>query len=66
MVTAAVTTASYSIRSPGLIDLLKAPELTQGPRPDDTSVYGDGTDPRPPTSQLLSSPSSNTLRRSLY
>lgn len=44
MVTAAVTTASYSIRSPGLIDLLKAPELTQGPHEGDTSRYGDGTD----------------------
>jgi murein DD-endopeptidase MepM/ murein hydrolase activator NlpD len=48
MVTAAVTTASYSIRSPGLIDLLKAPELTQGPREGDASQYGDGADHETP------------------
>jgi hypothetical protein len=48
MVVGAVTTASYSIRSPGLIDLLKAPELTQGPREGDTSRYGDGADPETP------------------
>lgn len=48
MVVGAVTTASYSIRSPHLIDLLKAPELTQGPRDGDTSQYGDGADPETP------------------
>jgi hypothetical protein len=44
----AVTTASYSIRSPGLLDLLKDPALLNGPRRRGHPVYGDGVDGETP------------------
>lgn len=44
----AITTASYSIRSPGLLDALKDPALIIGPKAEDTSQYGDGVDGETP------------------